>query len=79
MRESWASARSSRSPQRDVFARDAERIQDLRGMEADDRFYFRDLVTNWINSDWSFWVFGIGLLVVATIGFLVYFRHRRWM
>ena len=131
------------SPQRDVFARDAERIQDLRGMEADDRFYFRDLyasqiriadlvdsyrdllsgatdmylstvanrqgeinkqltiiatiflpltfitgffgqnfkylVTNWINTDWSFWVFGVGLLVVATIGFLVYFRHRRWM
>ena len=131
------------APQRDVFARDAERIGDLRGMEADDRFYFRDLydtqirvadlvdsyrdllsgatdmylstvanrqgeinkqltmiatiflpltfmtgffgqnfkylVTNWINTDWSFWVFGVGLLVVSIIGFVVYFRSRRWM
>ena len=31
------------TPQRDVFARDAERIGDLRGMEDDDRLYYRDL------------------------------------
>jgi magnesium transporter len=131
------------TPQRDVFARDAERIQDLRGMEDDDRFYFRDLydtqirvadlvdsyrdllsgatdmylstvanrqgeinklltmiatiflpltfitgffgqnfkylVTNWINTDWSFWVFGVGLLVFSIIGFVIFFRSRRWM
>ena len=31
------------SPERDVFARDAERISELRGLEADGRLYFRDL------------------------------------
>jgi magnesium transporter len=31
------------APMRDVFARNAERISDLPGMEADDRLYFRDL------------------------------------
>ena len=131
------------APQRDVFARDAERIQDLRGMEADDRFYFRDLydsqiriadlvdsyrdllsgatdmylstvanrqgeinkqltiiatiflpltfitgffgqnfkylVTDVISSTWSFWVFGLGLLVVSTFGFWLYFRRKRWL
>jgi magnesium transporter len=131
------------TPQRDVFARDAERIGDLRGMEDDDRLYYRDLydtqirvadlvdsyrdllsgatdmylstvanrqgeinkqltmiatiflpltfitgffgqnfkylVTNWINTDWSFWVFGVGLLVFSIIGFIIFFRSRRWM
>jgi magnesium transporter len=31
------------SPERDVFARDADRIGELRGLEADRRLYFRDL------------------------------------
>jgi len=31
------------TPLRDVFARDAERITDLPGLEADDRLYFRDV------------------------------------
>ncbi len=31
------------SPARDLFARDGERIADLRGLQADDRLYFRDL------------------------------------
>ena len=31
------------SPERDLFARDGERIAELRGLEADDRLYFRDL------------------------------------
>jgi magnesium transporter len=31
------------TPMRDVFARDADRIADLPGMQADDRLYFRDL------------------------------------
>ena len=31
------------SAERDVFARDAERISELRGLEADGRLYFRDL------------------------------------
>jgi magnesium transporter len=135
--------RSVVAPQRDVFARDAERIQDLRGMQDDDRLYFRDLydtqiriadlvdsyrdllsgatdmylstvanrqgeinkqltiiatiflpltfvtgffgqnfkylVTQVINTDWAFWVFGVGLLVVSIVGFLVFFRSKRWM
>jgi magnesium transporter len=31
------------TPMRDVFARDADRIAELPGMEADERLYFRDL------------------------------------
>jgi magnesium transporter len=31
------------APMRDVFARDAERIGDLPGLEGDDRLYYRDL------------------------------------
>jgi len=31
------------SPERDMFARNAERISDLRGLQSDDRLYFRDL------------------------------------
>jgi magnesium transporter len=130
------------APMRDLFAREAERINELPGLETDDRLYYRDLhdslirtselvdsyrdllsgatdmylstvanrqgeinkqltviatiflpltfitgffgqnfsylVTQVINSDWSFWVFGIGLLVVSAIGFWIYFRHKRW-
>ena len=36
------------TPMRDVFARDAERIADLPGLEADDRLYFRDLYDSMI-------------------------------
>lgn len=131
------------SPERDVFARDAERISELRGLEGDGRLYFRDLydslnrvselvdsyrdllsgaadmylstvanrqgevnkqltmiatiflpltfltgffgqnfsfLTNHLlNSEWSFVVFGLGLLLVSIIVFVVYFRSRRWM
>ena len=31
------------APERDLLARDAERIADIQGLEADDRLYFRDL------------------------------------
>jgi magnesium transporter len=131
------------SPERDVFARDAERISQLRGLEADGRLYFRDLydslnrvselvdsyrdllsgaadlylstvanrqgeinkqltiiatiflpltfltgffgqnftfLTNHLlDTTWSFVVFGLGLLLVSIIGFIVYFRRKRWM
>jgi hypothetical protein len=40
---------------------------------------FKYLVTNWINTDWSFWVFGVGLLVFSIIGSIIFFRSRRWM
>jgi magnesium transporter len=131
------------SPMRDMFARNADRIAELPGLETDDRLYFRDvydtlirvselvdsyrdllsgatdmylstvanrqgevnkqltiiatiflpltfltgffgqnfsyLVTHWIRSEWSFWVFGIGLLVVSAIGFRIYFKRKRWI
>jgi magnesium transporter len=131
------------SPERDLFARDGERIADLRGLEADDRLYFRDLydslvridelvdsyrdllsgatdmylstvanrqgevnktltmiatvflpltfltgffgqnfsfLTNHVlNTEWSFIVFGVGLLLVSTLVFIIYFRRKRWM
>jgi magnesium transporter len=130
------------TPMRDLFAREAERINDLPGLETDDRLYYRDLhdtlirtselvdsyrdllsgatdmylstvanrqgeinkqltviatiflpltfltgffgqnfkylVTNVISSTWSFYVFGLGLLVVSVIGFWIYFRRKRW-
>jgi magnesium transporter len=131
------------SPMRDMFARNADRIAELPGLETDDRLYFRDvydtlirvselvdsyrdllsgatdmylstvanrqgevnkqltiiatiflpltfltgffgqnfsyLVTHVIHSAWSFWVFGIGLLVVSAIGFRIYFKRKRWI
>jgi magnesium transporter len=131
------------APERDVFARGAERIGDLRGLTSDAHFYFRDLydalvrvgelvdsyrdllsgatdmylstvanrhgeinkqltiiatiflpltfitgffgqnfafMTDHItNTTWSFLVFGLGLLLVSTIGFLIYFRRKKWM
>jgi magnesium transporter len=131
------------SPERDMFARNAERISDLRGLQSDDRLYFRDLYDSLnrvselvdsyrdllsgatdmylstvanrqgevnktltmiatvflpltfltgffgqnfsfltdhiLNSEWSFIVFGIGLLFVSIVVFLIYFRRKRWM
>ena len=131
------------SPERDLFARDSERISDLPGLEADDRLYFRDLydglvriselvdsyrdllsgatdmylstvanrqgevnktltmiatvflpltfltgffgqnfsflTTHILDTEWSFIVFGLGLLLVSIIVFLIYFRSKRWM
>ncbi len=130
------------SPMRDLFARDAERLIDLAGLETDDRFYYRDLydslirtaelvdsyrdllsgatdmylstianrqgeinkqltviatiflpltfltgffgqnfaymIRNIIDTTWSFYVFGVGLLVVSVIGFWIYFQRKRW-
>jgi magnesium transporter len=131
------------TPMRDVFARDAERIAELPGLESDDRLYFRDvydtlirvsdlvdsyrdllsgatdmylstvanrqgevnkqltiiatiflplsfltgffgqnfsyLTGHILTSEWSFIVFGVGLCVVSVIGFLIYFRRKKWM
>jgi magnesium transporter len=131
------------SPMRDMFARNADRIAELPGLETDDRLYFRDLydtlirvselvdsyrdllsgatdmylstvanrqgevnkqltiiatiflpltfltgffgqnfayLTNHIiDADWSFWVFGIGLLVASVIGFGIFFRRKQWL
>jgi magnesium transporter len=32
-----------------------------------------------LDTTWSFIVFGLGLLVLSTVGFIAYFRHKRWM
>jgi magnesium transporter len=39
------------SPERDLFARDGDRIAELRGLQADDRLYFRDLYDGLVRID----------------------------
>jgi magnesium transporter len=130
------------SPMRDMFARNADRISDLPGLETDDRLYFRDLydtlirvselvdsyrdllsgatdmylstvanrqgevnkqltiiatiflpltfltgffgqnfgsLVRWMNAEWVFYVFGLGLLVASVVGFWVYFHRKGWL
>jgi magnesium transporter len=131
------------SPMRDVFARDADTIAAIPGLQADDRLYYRDLYDSMIrvaelvdsyrdllsgatdmylstvanrqgeinkqltviatiflpltfltgffgqnfafltghiiNHTWTFWVFGIGLLVASAIGFRIYFQRKSWV
>jgi magnesium transporter len=131
------------TPMRDVFARDAERIGDLPGLQDDGRLYFRDvydtlirvsdlvdsyrdllsgatdmylstvanrqnevnkqltiiatvflplsfltgffgqnftyLVRDVLGTTWSFWLLGIGLLVVSVVTCIVFFRRKGWM
>jgi magnesium transporter len=131
------------TPMRDIFARNAERISELPGLETDERPYFRDLydsvirisdlvdsyrdllsgatdlylstvanrqgevnkqltiiatiflpltfltgffgqnfafLTNHVTeTTWSFLVFGLGLLAVSVIGFMIYFKRRHWV
>jgi magnesium transporter len=40
---------------------------------------FQWLVDHVLETRWSFWVFGLGSLVVATIGFYIYFKRKRWI
>jgi len=40
---------------------------------------FSFLTNHVLTSTWSFAVFGIGLLVAAIVGFIIYFRHMKWM
>ncbi len=131
------------TPMRDFFARDAEEITRLPGMEPDDKLYFRDVydtlvrtselidsyrdllsgatdmylstIANrqgevskqltiiatiflpltfltgffgqnfaWLtgrveNTTWSFFVLGLGLLVVSIVGFWIFFRRQGWL
>jgi magnesium transporter len=131
------------TPMRDFFARDAEEITQLPGMERDDTLYFRDLydalirtsdlvdsyrdllsgatdmylstvanrqgeiskqltiiatiflplsfltgffgqnfsflVNHVINHTWTFFVLGLGLLVVSIGALVVFFRRRGWL
>jgi len=131
------------TPMRDFFARDADEIARLPGMEPDDRLYFRDVYDTLVrtselidsyrdllsgatdmylstvanrqgeiskqltiiatiflpltfltgffgqnfafltgqveNTTWSFFVLGLGLLVVSVVGFWIFFRRRGWL
>jgi magnesium transporter len=131
------------SPMRDMFARNADRIAALPGLETDDRLYFRDLYDGLIrvselvdsyrdllsgatdmylstvanrqgeinkqltiiatiflpltfltgffgqnfayltghiiNHTWTFFVFGLGLLLASAIGFRIYFKRKSWL
>lgn len=131
------------TPMRDFFARDADEITRLPGMEPDDRLYFRDVYDTLVrtselidsyrdllsgatdmylstvanrqgevskqltiiatiflpltfltgffgqnfayltgrveNTTWSFFVLGLGLLVVSVVAFWVFFRRRGWL
>jgi magnesium transporter len=40
---------------------------------------FGVLVTHFIVPAWTFWVFGIGLDVLAVVGLMVLFRRRGWL
>ena len=40
---------------------------------------FAFLTGHIINHTWTFWVFGIGLLVVSAIGFRIYFSRKSWL
>ena len=40
---------------------------------------FSLLTDHIIDREWSFWVFGVGLLVVSAVGFWIYFRRRGWI
>ena len=40
---------------------------------------FSLLTNHIINRDWSFWVFGVGLLVFSVVGFRVFFARKGWV
>jgi magnesium transporter len=40
---------------------------------------FSLLTGSFINHGWTFWVFGIGLLVVSVLGFWIFFRRKGWI
>jgi magnesium transporter len=40
---------------------------------------FSLLVLHFLNHNWTFWVFGVGLEVVAVVGLLIMFRRRGWL
>lgn len=39
---------------------------------------FSYMINHWINTESAFFIWGIGLLVVAIVGFGVYFRRKKW-
>ena len=40
---------------------------------------FSWLLNHFLNKNWAFWVFGLGLEAVAVVGLLVMFRRRGWL
>jgi magnesium transporter len=39
---------------------------------------FSYMIRDLISSTWSFYVFGVGLLLASVVGFAIYFRQKRW-
>ncbi len=40
---------------------------------------FALLTNHMIDHGWTFWVFGVGLLVVSVLGFVIFFRRKGWI
>jgi magnesium transporter len=40
---------------------------------------FSLLVNHFLNRDWTFWIFGVGIEAAAVVGLLLLFRRRGWM
>jgi magnesium transporter len=40
---------------------------------------FSLLTDHLINHNWTFWVFGVALLVVSVVGFAIFFRRKGWL
>jgi len=40
---------------------------------------FAYLTNHVIDATWTFWVFGIGLLVASVVGFFIFFRRKAWI
>ena len=41
--------------------------------------YTAESTVNFLNKNWAFWVFGLGLEAVVVVGLLVMFRRRGWL
>ncbi len=39
---------------------------------------FSFLTNHVINRTWSFWVLGVGLLVISVAGLAIWFKRKRW-
>ena len=40
---------------------------------------FTYLFSHFLNREWAFWIFGVGLDIVAVVGLLIMFRRRGWL
>jgi magnesium transporter len=40
---------------------------------------FAYMVTHLINSEWTFWVVGVGSMVATCVALLIFFRRKGWV